>query len=58
MKLTLSTIIYNCNLYLSRLDNLKGIYEGSSCEFKYGSMDGSMNVKMQADMIEYLICKF
>ena len=27
-------IIGNCNLYLGRLDNLKGIYEGSSCEFK------------------------
>ena len=36
MKPTYSAIIYNCNLYLSRLDNLKGIYEGSSCEFKYG----------------------
>ena len=34
MKPTHGTIIYNCNLYLSRLDNLKGIYEGSSCEFK------------------------
>ena len=53
MKPTYSTIIYSCNLYLSRLDNLKGIYEGSSCEFKYGSM----NVKKQADMIEYLICQ-
>ena len=29
-------IICNCNLYLGRLDNLKGIYEGSSCEVKCG----------------------
>ena len=27
-------IIGNCDLYLGRLDNLKGIYERSSCEFK------------------------
>ena len=27
-------IIGNCNLYLGRLNNLKGIYEGSSCELK------------------------
>ena len=54
MKPNHGTIIYNYNLYLSRLDNLKGIYEGSSCEFKYGSM----NVKKQADMIEYPICEF
>ena len=36
MKPTHGTIIYNCNLYLSRLDNLKGIYEESICEFKNG----------------------
>ena len=29
-------ILSNYNLYLGRLDNLKGIYEGSSCEFKCG----------------------
>ena len=50
MKPTHSTIIYNCNLYLSRLDNLKGIYEGSNCEFIYGS------VKLW-DIFEYLICE-
>ena len=53
MKPTYSTIIYNCNLYLGRLDNLKGIYEGSSCEFK----KECMNVNKLVDMIEYLICE-
>ena len=33
MQPTHGMIIGNCNLYLGRLDNLKGIYEGSSCEF-------------------------
>ena len=57
MKPTHSSIIYNCNLYLSRLDNLKGIYEGSSCEFKYGN-GWKYECEKEAYMIEYLICEF
>ena len=34
MKPTHDTIIYNCNLYLSRLDNLIGIYKGSKLRIK------------------------
>ena len=47
-------IIGNCNLYLGQIDNLKGIYEGSSCEFKCGCVkkDDVQIVKEEANFCE------